>query len=149
MAGYTNDRGMQIWRADESGNLIMPDLQSEFLDWLLADEKDPPTEKEWALEAGVPHGTVKKWKQDRRFKEMWERRSSERMTDPDRLQEIVGVLYQSAIKSRDIKAAKDYLLWAEKFLPPKEIKRDNSVAHMTDQQLRAEIEAILATGFGK
>jgi hypothetical protein len=133
------------WTRDKSGKLIMPELQSRYLDWLLEEDRQG-TDKTWARENGVSWETIKKWKQDPRFKEMWERRSVERNLNPGRLQKMIDVLYESAVKSRDYKAAKDYLSWAEKFLPPKEIRRDNTVSHLTDDELIAEIEALVQEG---
>jgi len=138
------------WRKDESGNLVMPTAQSDYLDWLLTDEHErfPDTEAEWSRLYEVARDTVKKWRQDRRFKEAWERRATEKNISPDRLQKVIDVLYRSAVGTGDVAAAKQFLLYAEKLMPPKTVQRDASVAHMTDVELRAEVEGILAGGFG-
>lgn len=136
------------WRRDESGQLVMPERQSDYLDWLISDDKFPETEAEWCKLHGVERGTVKKWRQDRRFREMWERRAVEKNVSPDRLQKVIDVLYHAAIGTADVQAAKQFLLHVEKYMPPREIKRDASVAQLTDAEIRAEIEGILASGFG-
>lgn len=144
----TRPRDESKWQKDESGKLVMPELQSEFLDWLLADERIPDTEAEWCRAHSLGRDTVRKWRSDRRFKEVWERRSIEKHVSPDRLHKVLEVLYRSATATGDVAAAKQYLLYTEKLLPPREIQRDASVAHMTDVELRSELEGILAAGFG-
>lgn len=133
----------QYWSEDSQGNLVPPQLQSDYLDWLLSDERMPPTKREWCLLQNVPEGTVSKWESDRRFKAEWERRAQERTISPERLQAVIDVLYKNATDMQDVGAAKQFLLYAEKLMPPKEIRRDNSVAHLTDAELCAEVETIL------
>jgi len=127
----------------------MPDAQSDYLDWLITDDKMPDTEAEWCRLHGVARDTVRKWRQDRRFKEAWERRSVEKHISPDRLHKVIDVLYHSAVGTGDVAAAKQYLLHTEKYMPPREVRRDASVAHLTDAELVAEVEGILAAGFGR
>lgn len=138
------------WSRDDSGNLVMPALQSEYLDWLLDDGKErfPDTEAEWCRAHNVARDTCRKWKQDRRFREQWERRATERNISPERLHRVIDVLYDAAVRTGDVAAAKQYILYSERLLPPKAVKRDASVMHMTDAELRAEVEGILAAGFG-
>lgn len=138
------------WQKDEAGKLVMPVLQSAYLDWLLTDDKDrfPDTEAEWCRAHSVARDTCAKWKRDRRFKEQWERRATEKNISPDRLQRVIDVLYTSAVGTGDVAAAKQFLLYAEKLLPPKEVRRDASVMHLTDAELLDEVDAIKASGFG-
>lgn len=136
------------WSKDASGKLVMPQIQSDFLDWLLSDEKVPRTEQDWCTRFGVARGTTKKWKQDRRFKEVWERRAVEKNVSPERMHKVMDVLYNSAVGQGDVAAAKQYLLHTEKYLPPREIKRDASLSHMTDAELLEEMQAIVDAGFG-
>lgn len=139
-------RSEQYWQKDSQGNMVPPQLQSDYLDWLLDSDRFPAREQDWCDLNGVAQGTVKKWKADRRFKEMWERRATERAISPERLQQVIEVLFTSATATGDVAAAKQYLLYAEKLMPPKEIRRDNSVAHLTDDELVAEMRALLADG---
>lgn len=138
----------QKWTKDESGKLVMPPKQSDYLDWLLSETRDPPTEPEWCALKGVAQDTVRKWRADRRFREMWERRSVEMHVSPDKMHRVLGVLFKSATSLGDVAAAKSYLAYMDKFMPPKQVQRDASVAHMTDAELRQEIEGILDAGFG-
>lgn len=136
------------WSKDDSGKAVMPELQSEYLDWLLSDDRFPDTEAEWCRAHNVARDTCAKWKRDRRFKEQWERRATDKNISPDRLQRVIDVLYTSAVGTGDVAAAKQFLLYAEKLLPPKEVRRDASVMHLTDAELLAEVNGIVAAGFG-
>lgn len=150
MADDTPNPNDKKWSKDESGKIVMPELQSEYLDWLLTDTQDryPDTEAEWCRAHNVARDTCAKWKRDRRFKEQWERRATDKNVSPDRLQRVIDVLYNSAVGTGDVAAAKQFLLYAEKLLPPKEVRRDASVTHLTDAELLAEVDAIATAGFG-
>lgn len=135
-----------LWR-NEGGRLIMPALQSEFLDWLLTPEPEKPegqkTQAQWAATHGVNAGTVGTWKKDRRFRMMWEDRAAEKNISVDRIQGVIDTLHGAALAG-DVQAAKLYLQHVEKMRPPVEIVRDDDVAGVSDEDLKSEIAALIA-----
>lgn len=119
----------------------MPQMQSEFLDWLLADIKSPTSQAAWCLENDVHERTVQVWKRDVRFRREWERRAAEKNIDPDRIQDMVETLYMAG-KNGDVKSAQAYLQYVERFLPPptKPVS-DGEITGMTDEELEAAWES--------
>ena len=114
---------------------MMPALQAEFLDWLLADIKIPNSQAKWAEQASVHERTVQGWKKDIRFKREWERRASEKNISPERIQDMVNTLYNAG-KNGDTKAATSYLAYVERFLPaPERTTSDKGIQGMTDAEL--------------
>lgn len=131
------------WRKDATtGQWIMPEKQSRFLDWLLSDPKDPPTQKAWAEANAVNDKTIGDWKRNTKFRSEWERRAVEKNISIENTQDVIQTLYKAA-KRGDTQAAKFYMSYVEKFLPPKRVERDDSVAHLTDAELEAEMRALL------
>lgn len=132
------------WTRDASGNYTMPERQSEFLDWLLTpkEERQPPSQAKWAQARMIREDTVRKWKQDPRFKDEWRRRADETVVSTERLQAILDTLWQKG-KDGDVQAATKYLEYAARLLPPKEVADDESVKHLTDEQLVEQYKAEL------
>lgn len=132
------------WKSDGSGKLVMPELQDEFLEWLLTHEYErvPRTEQEWGQLHGVAHNTLQYWKRDKRFREQWNKRHAETMVSPARMQSITDSLFAAA-KGGDIGAAKQYAAMVEKMQPPVQVTRDAQLMAMTDAELVAEVEAAL------
>lgn len=131
------------WRKDAStGTWIMPAKQSKFLDWLLSDPKEPPTQRAWAEENAVNESTIKDWKRNTKFRSEWERRAVEKNISIENTQDVIQTLYKAA-KRGDTQAAKFYMSYVEKFLPPKRVERDDSVSHLSDAELEAEIRELL------
>lgn len=131
------------WRMDDDGALVMPQKQSEFLDWVLGDIKSPPSQTRWAVENEVNPRTILTWKRDPRFVQEWERRAAEKNVSPDRIQDMVDTLYQAG-KNGDIKAAKDYIDYVGRFLPPPEKRtNDKGVQGMSDAELDAAIRELV------
>lgn len=131
------------WREDEDGNLLMPRLQSEFLDWLVSPVKSPPSQAQWCVENDVHERTVQTWKRDIRFRREWEKRTQELNIDPDRIQDMVETLYMAG-KNGDVKAAETYLKYVERFLPaPAKPVSDNDITSMSDEELDAAIAELV------
>lgn len=123
------------WRSDDDGNPLMPEKQSEFLDWLLSDIKVPHSQSQWCSQNDVHERTVQGWKKDIRFKREWERRAGEKNISPDRIQDMVNTLYNAG-KQGDTKAAMSYLAYVEKFMPPPTRETaDKGIQGMTDEEL--------------
>lgn len=130
------------WRKDDSGRWVMPEKQSLFLDWLLSDNKTPPTEKQWAEEHGVNAATVRDWKNNIKFRSEWERRAMERNISVETTQDVIQTLKKAASRG-DVQAAKFYMNYVEKFAPPRQVERDDSVSHLTDEELEAELLSLI------
>lgn len=123
------------WRSDEDGNPLMPEKQSEYLDWLLSDIKVPSSQAQWCSQNDVHERTVQGWKREIRFKREWERRAGEKNISPDRIQDMVNTLYMAG-KNGDVKAAQTYLTYVEKFMPPPTRETaDKGIQGMTDEEL--------------
>ena len=62
--------GGRGWMTDpDSGEKVMPQQWSKFLDWLLlGPERQPRLQKDWAAENGVHEDSVRRWKRDPRFR---------------------------------------------------------------------------------
>jgi hypothetical protein len=131
------------WNA-ETRAWDMPKLQSEFLDWLLTDPKDPATKNEWCELAEVHPDTPKRWKRDKRFNAEWELRAREKNISVDRVQSVVDSLHQAALGG-DVKAASLYLQYIDRFVPKQIVRtEDASTKSMSDDDLLAELQQLTA-----
>lgn len=131
--------GGKGWSLAVDGTEVMPDLQSEFLDWLLSDPKDPARTEDWALAHDVHKDTVRRWKRDPRFQAEWERRAREKNVSVDRVQDVVDALHRRAVGG-DVKAASLYLQYVDRFLPKRKVVvegRDTS--ELSDEELLQEV----------
>jgi hypothetical protein len=144
--------GIWQWKTDEHGNDVMPDLQSEFLDWLLADTRVPPTQRQWAETHHGPDGkplneqTVGRWKRDPRFVKQWELRSTEKNVSIERVQTIMDQLYAKAAGG-DMKAIELYMKWVERVSPPKQASRvPDDLESISDADLAALALSLAESG---
>jgi hypothetical protein len=120
----------------------MPQKQSEFLDWMLADIKSPSSQAQWCAANDVHERTVQTWKKDPRFVAEWERRAAEKNISPERIQDMVDTLYNAG-KNGDIKAATAYIDYVKQFMPPPERRtNDQSIKEMTDEELDAALREL-------
>ena len=135
--------GGKGWNWDnQSNSWSMPQVQSEFLDWLLSDPKEPATRQGWADLHGVHVDSLKRWKRDKRFQEEWERRAREKNISVDRVQSVVDSLHAAAING-DVKAASLYLQYIDRFTPKRVVKvEDSDTKAMSDDELLAELRAM-------
>jgi|TARA_E500000331_G_C17135420_1_gene660239 hypothetical protein len=133
------------WQTDpESGEQIMPSDWSEFLDWMLSDDREPSTQKEWAADHDVNDRTLRRWKSDPRFVREWDRRAAELNVHPERTQTVVDALYKAAATG-DVKAATLYLQYIDKFTPKRRVLLDDDrdAAGLSDAELAAELENLV------
>ncbi|MEC8995056.1 MAG: phBC6A51 family helix-turn-helix protein [Pseudomonadota bacterium] len=134
-----------MWQTDpESGEKVMPSDWSEFLDWLLSEDRVPATQKEWAADRGLHERTVRRWKADPRFTREWDRRAAELNVHPERTQSVVDALYKQAAQG-DVKAATLYLQYIDKFTPKRRVLVDDErdASGMSDVELAAELEDLI------
>lgn len=143
---YRNSNGGgQGWRWDpETQTKIMPPKWRAYLDWLLTDpaERDVHTLAEVAAQIGAHPDTVKRWRRDKRFREVWDREAREKNVDVGRVQEVVDALHLKA-KMGDVKAAALYLQYVQQFLPTKRVivETERTVAELSDDELADELNA--------
>lgn len=124
----------------------MPQLQSEFLDWLLDDDKDPPNQTRWASQHGVNARTVREWKQDARFRAEWDRRASEKNVSTERVQAILDVLWVAATEDHKVEAAKLWLEHSRALRPPAKPVSEGDYAQLSDEELVAQMAEAMNFG---
>lgn len=117
------------------------DLQAEFIDWMLDPEK-VGSQNDWAKAHGVAPSTLSAWKKkDRIFRTEWERRAAELNISPDRIQDIVNVLFGKA-RDGDVKAIELYLRFTEKYTPKVDLSKpsETSLSEMSDAELQEAMQ---------
>ena len=130
------------WHRDGQGRDIPPEIQSEFLDWLLSDVRIPSSQDTWGEQHGVNERTVRRWKQDPRFIKLWEQRITEKNVGPERVSRILDVLYEAAEKG-DVKAATEYMKYVDRILPPKKVEREPEDLELWSDEELAEVARAL------
>ena len=129
--------GIYAWGKDDQGNDVMPELQADFLDWLLSDIRVPSSQALWAEEHGVNEKTVGRWKRDERFRKAWDRAAAEKNVGTERVQDVIEVIYKAAVGG-DIKAAEMYMRYVDRILPPTKVERvADDLEAMSDEELAA------------
>lgn len=139
------------WKRDASGRWVMPEVQSEFLDWLLSLPEERPegqkNEAQWARVHGYSSTEpLRNWKKNDRFRAEWTKRAAAKNISVDRLQNILDMLYRRAIVDDDVAAAARWMGWVEKYMPPVRVERDEEAAGLSDEELEAEIRDLLIPG---
>lgn len=133
-----------LWRRDGS-RWVMPELQSEFLDWLLTlpEDREHKTATLWANAHDVGPVAVRNWKKDDRFIAEWTRRAHKKNISVDRVQNVLDALYRAAVGDRpDVNAATRWLGYIEKLMPPQRAERDPDISDLSDDELIAEIQEL-------
>lgn len=135
--------GGKGWDWDnQSNSWKMPQIQSDFLDWLLSDPKDPASKNAWCEQNGLHPDTPKRWKRDKRFNEEWDRRAKEKNISVDRVQSVVDSLHTAAVNG-DTKAASLYLQYIDRFTPKRIIRtEDAETKSLSDEDLLAELRQL-------
>tara|TARA_B100001245_G_C22486964_1_gene247778 strand:- start:17 stop:448 length:432 start_codon:yes stop_codon:yes gene_type:complete len=134
------------WQTDpDSGEKVMPSDWSNFLDWMLSEDREPETQKDWAAEYGFNDRTVRRWKSDPRFIREWDRRAAELNVHPERTQAVVDALYKQAATG-DVKAATLYLQYIDKFTPKRRVlvEDDRDASGLSDEELAAELDDLVS-----
>ncbi len=138
--------GGKGWKWDEStGQKVMPDTWTAFLDWLLrGPDRRPKTQKEWAADNGIHEDSLRRIKRDPRFTKEWDRRAAELNIHPERTQSVIDSLYLAA-SNGDVKAASLYLQYVDKFTPKRRVVvEDRDANSLSDAELADELEALVA-----
>src|SRR5215510_970826 len=95
-----------------------------FLDWLVTvpDERDPPNQEALAVEMGLTKNTIGAWKRDADFLVEWERRYRKKVGSPEKQQQVLEALHQTATDRTDprqVPAARAYLEAVDAIKPKK------------------------------
>tara|TARA_B100000470_G_C19613780_1_gene312294 strand:+ start:223 stop:672 length:450 start_codon:yes stop_codon:yes gene_type:complete len=139
--------GGKGWGTDpDSGVKVMPDHWREFLEWLLlGPEREPKTQKAWAVDHDVHEDSLRRWKRDPRFRKEWEARAAELNVHVERVQTVIDAVYREAAKG-DVKAASLYLQYVDRFTPKRQVIVDEAEASaLSDGALITELEDLLDT----
>lgn len=126
----------------ETGERIMPPLQSEYLDWKLSDPKIPSSIERWAEEHGVHKDTPRRWQRDKKFIAEWEKRAREKNISIDRVQSVVDSLHHQAVLQGNVKAAQLYLQYVDRFMPQvrvEVVKDTPDTEELSDAELAAQV----------
>ncbi len=108
--------------------MAKPDLNDfrvqRFLEWLVTvpDERDPPNESLLAEEMGLTRHTIGAWKKDADFLVEWERRYRKKVGSPEKQQQVLEALHQTATDRTDprqVPAARAYLEAVDAIKPKK------------------------------
>jgi hypothetical protein len=134
-----NGGGRGVRTDTSTGDRILPDQWSEFIDWLVDPERSPRTQKEWAVLNGVNPDSVTRWKRHPDFIREWEARARELNVGVERTQAVVNSLFAQAVNG-DTKAASLYLQYIDKFTPKQRVVvEDAEVEGLSDAELLAEL----------
>lgn len=137
------------WQKGPNGP-VMPELQSEFLDWLLMDPSEKDTEASsqaaWARQHGLNPRTLREWKADHRFRSEWDRRAAEKNVSTEKVQALLDMLHEAAIEGRDVQAAKLWLDHSAKLRPPVKTVAEGDYAGLSNEELVAELAAAMNFG---
>lgn len=119
-----------------------PPVWDEFVDWY-CDPERPCTLKEWARQHNIGYERARKWVNDTpHIRRLIEMRYAELNVNPERIQSVVNALHKAA-SAGDTKAASLYLQYVERLQPTKIIIEDARVSALTDEQLDAELAALI------
>ena len=120
----------------------LPDsVRERFLSWLctIPDDRWPRTQAELAEELGCTPTTLSNFKKDPDFLRDWEHQYRRTVGSPERAQNVLEKLYETATDRTDprqVQAAKQYLEAIDAVKPKKlEVSMQGSARNMTDEQL--------------
>jgi hypothetical protein len=111
-----------------TGKIRKPDLNDfrvlRLLDWLttIPSEREPATQKELGDELGLSHFVLTTWKKDADFLIEWERRYRQKVGSPEKQQEVLQALQETAkdrTDPRQVPAARAYLEAVDAIKPRK------------------------------
>lgn len=120
-----------------------------FIEWLTTPPqfREPATEKELARELDVYYKTLYNWKNDRDFREVWQRNTDIVIGGEDKRQRIMETLYISALdyrSPRHVQAARLYLEAIGAMSPTKlDVTVSTKALSMLDDD---ELERLIARG---
>jgi hypothetical protein len=127
------------WKKGDDGIDIMPELQKEFMEWLVNPLRVPATQVEWASLHDIEDRTVRRWKADPRFVKEWRAKAAEMNVSPERIQAVVDNMWKIAAQGTGpaaVKAGETYLKFVQLFIPTsKVVVADESLDKLSDEDL--------------
>lgn len=121
----------------------LSEQQEAFLDWLVDPtvREGDESQNAFAKRLGVNPGTLSKWRKTVSFRKEWERRLAETNVSPDRLQDLMDVLYLQGKHDGNVKAIELYMKLVDRMTPDKTlIVQEKPAADLTDAELAAQLE---------
>lgn len=115
----------------------LSEQQAQFLEWLTDPEAQLRKESQtkFAERLGVNKATLCKWKKDPVFVKAWEARLAEMNVNPERIQNLMEVLYAQG-REGSIKAIELYFRLNDRMTPEKHVLQTAKAAtDMTDAEL--------------
>lgn len=121
-----------------------------FIEWLCTPKRyrDPETQDAFAEQHSLNPNTLSQWKRDREFLAAWEAHYLATIGSPERKQNILDAMYDTASDRDDprhVSAGKTYMELVDG-VRPQEIKVtvDRPAADLTDEQLDAALARVLS-----
>ena len=145
----TDRQGIKYGTNPETGKyeFILPDKQLEFLEWLVSEDPNKGSERQYAAQRGMASETLRRWKKGMVFRQQWERRLAELNISPQKVQDVVDAMHQKAAAG-DTRAAELYLRYIDRLKPPTVVVTDQSVRSLSDDELAAKLAAHVAAAKG-
>jgi hypothetical protein len=122
-----------------TGLISLTDQQQEFLEWLCGARAEGDTQTALAERLGVSSDTLRRWKKDPSFLQMWQERMVATHAHPDTLSKQLQVLNEKAL-SGDTKAIELYWKLVDKMTPDKVVV-ESGTKDLSDADLAARLEA--------
>jgi hypothetical protein len=127
------------WTKGDDGKDVMPEAWAHYLEWLVNPLRVPETETDYAESVGIATRTLRRWKEDPRFRAEWRARGQEANVSPDRIQAVTDNLWRQAANDSGaaaVRAAELYLRYVELYLPTeKRVVQDDSIDKLSDDEL--------------
>lgn len=131
---------------DNPGAKVLEDARKlRLLNWLITPPgmREPSSQNALAEELGVSSRTIRDWKQAPVFRALWEKQAKDIVGDPEKVQRVLEMLYDTALdttNARHVKAAELYLKAVDGIKPPEASLAEKKAAELSDN----ELEALLA-----
>lgn len=119
------------------------ELKEQFIEWLIDPANSKTPHMRWAEEHGVTERQLRRWKEDKKFREMVAERAAQYNVEPIRIQSVINALYKKATEG-DVKAAEQYLRYVDRLMPQRlaPIGYQDDPQKMSDEELMAELQAM-------
>ena len=128
------------WSHDPDRGWVMPEIQREFLEWLVDPSPDKGTQKDWVQSRGYHEDAAIRWKRHPLFKAAMEKRYAELNISPDRVQAVMDSLWKQAVNG-NTRAAELYLRVVEKHKAPVNLDAEKGIEELSDEELFALVDS--------
>jgi len=141
------------WDFDHAtGEWVMPHIQARYMMWLMGGKTHPVTNKAaWARLYGVHVDSLKRWRRDPRFKDIYEREQKVYWRDPERVGDVMEAMRLAALKG-NVQAGKLWLEATGVYVPTSAKKvetttttdGDGDATTLSDEDLLMELDKLRA-----